>query len=77
MRLSKQRKIFSNMVYMDKLCSYRSIPGSFDPVTVGHMDLMYELEDAFDIMLKTDDVIDLSSFEKGREILEKGYGISF
>ncbi len=45
--------------------------------SVGHMNLISALEDAFDIMLKTDDVIDLSSFEKGREILEKGYGISF
>ena len=29
------------------------------------------LEDAFDIMVDMDDIIDLSSFEKGKEILRK------
>ena len=29
------------------------------------------LEDAFDIMLDTDDIIDFSSFKKGKEILGK------
>ena len=29
------------------------------------------LEDAFDIMIDMDDIIDLSSFEKGKEILKK------
>ena len=39
--------------------------------SVGHMSLMAALEDAFDIMLDTDDIIDFSSYEKGREILKK------
>lgn len=39
--------------------------------SVGHMTLMAELEDAFDIMLETDDIIDFSSYEKGKEILKK------
>jgi len=39
--------------------------------SVGHMQLIAALEDAFDIMLDTDDIIDLSSFEKGKEILKK------
>lgn len=39
--------------------------------SVGHMSLMAALEDAFDIMLDTDDIIDFSSFQKGKEILEK------
>ena len=33
--------------------------------------LVSELEDAFDIMIDMDDIIDLSSFEKGKEILKK------
>lgn len=45
--------------------------------SVGHMGLIAALEDAFDIMMDTDDVIDLSSYEKGKEILEKNYGIAF
>lgn len=39
--------------------------------SVGHMALVAALEEAFDIMMDTDDIIDLSSFEKGKEILRK------
>lgn len=42
--------------------------------SVGHMGLIAELEDAFDIMMETDDIIDFSSYEKGMEILGK-YGV--
>lgn len=45
--------------------------------SVGHMTLIANLEDAFDIMMETDDIIDLSSYEKGQEILSKNYGIKF
>ena len=45
--------------------------------SVGHMSLVSALEDAFDIMMDTDDIIDLSSFEKGMEILSKNYDIEF
>ena len=46
--------------------------------SVGHMQLVAELEDAFDIMMDTDDIIDLSSYEKGKEILSKEeYGVAF
>ena len=44
--------------------------------SVGHMTLMAALEEAFDIMLDTDDIIDFSSFKKGKEILEK-YDVEF
>lgn len=42
--------------------------------SVGHMGLIAALEDAFDIMMDTDDIIDLSSYEKGKDILKK-YGV--
>ena len=45
--------------------------------SVGHMGLVAALEDAFEIMMDTDDIIDLSSFEKGMEILSANYGIDF
>lgn len=46
--------------------------------SVGHMSLIASLEDAFDIMMDTDDIIDLSSYEKGKEILAKEeYGVEF
>lgn len=44
--------------------------------SVGHMSLVAALEDEFDIMIDTDDIIDLSSYEKGKEILAK-YGVEF
>ena len=44
--------------------------------SVGHMTLVAAIEDAFDIMMDTDDIIDLSSYEKGMEILKK-YNIEF
>jgi len=44
--------------------------------SVAHMALVASLDETFDIMLDTDDVIDLSSYGKAREILKK-YGIQF
>ena len=45
--------------------------------SVGHMNLIAAIETAFDIMFEADDIIDLSSFEKGKEILSKNYNIEF
>lgn len=45
--------------------------------SVGHMSLVAALEDTFDIMMDTDDIIDFSSYEKGKEILSANYGIEF
>ena len=36
---------------------------------MGHMTLIGELEDTFGIDMDADDIIDLESFEKGKEIL--------
>lgn len=47
---------------------YQSID-SWD--SIGHMTLMSALETAFSITLETDDIIDFSSFKKGKEILKK------
>ena len=45
--------------------------------SVGHMGLVAALEDVFDIMMDTDDIIDFSSFEKGKEILAGNYDVEF
>lgn len=45
--------------------------------SVGHMNLIAAIEDEFDIMMDTDDIIDFSSFEKGMEILSSNYDIEF
>lgn len=52
---------------------YNSIP-EWD--SVGHMALVAELENGFDIMLDTDDIIEMSSVGIAKRILER-YGVSF
>lgn len=47
---------------------YASIP-QWD--SVAHMSLIVGLEDEFDIMIEIDDVIDMSSFKKAKEIVSK------
>ena len=44
--------------------------------SVGHMSLIAELEEAFDIMMEMDDIIDFSSYKKGFELIAK-YEIEF
>ena len=56
----------------DKL-KYNDIP-EWD--SIGHMTLISDLEDDFKISIETDDIVDFSSFEKGKEILKK-YNVTF
>jgi acyl carrier protein len=42
--------------------------------SVAHMNLVAEIENEFDIMLETDDIIDMSSFKKAKEIVSKYLG---
>ncbi len=42
--------------------------------SVGHMQLIAALEDAFDIMFDTDDIINFNSYEKGKEYMNN-YGV--
>jgi acyl carrier protein len=44
--------------------------------SIAHMALIAAIEEKFDIMLQTDDVIDMSSFAKAKEIVSK-HGVSF
>ena len=39
--------------------------------SIGHMSMIAALEEAFDIMMETDDIIDFGSYAKGIEILAK------
>lgn len=77
--LEKYNKVFTETLEIgeDKLegLTYQSIQ-TWD--SVGHMSLIASLENTFDIMFDTMDVIDLSSYEKGKEILSKEeYGVDF
>mgnify|MGYP000551332908 CR=1 FL=1 len=44
--------------------------------SLGHMQLMSDLEERFEIEMDIDDITDFSSFSKGKEILGK-YGVAF
>lgn len=66
-----------NKAFMDSLdveeeqltgLAYQDVP-AWD--SVGHMGLISELEDAFDIQFETDDIVDFNSYEKGIELLKK------
>ncbi len=76
--MSNQEKY--NKVFMETLdveveqlnnLAYQDVP-AWD--SVGHMGLISELEDTFDIQFETDDIVDFNSYEKGIEILKK-YGV--
>lgn len=43
--------------------------------SIGHMSLIASLEEAFDISMETDDIVEFSSYGKGKEILSK-YGVT-
>jgi acyl carrier protein len=58
---------------VDESLAYSMSPG-WD--SIAHMALVAALDETFEIMLETDDVIDMSSYPKAREILTK-YGIQF
>ena len=47
---------------------YESI-GEWD--SIGHMGLIAELEDSFEISMEMDDIIDFSSYDIGIEIIKK------
>ena len=45
--------------------------------SVGHMSLIAALEDEFDIMLEPEDMMAITSYQLGKEILSKNYDILF
>lgn len=73
MELQRLRKVFRTALEMpdesqvDSL-EYRGIE-KWD--SLAHMSLVAAIEDEFGVMLDTDEVIDLSSFDRARQILEK------
>lgn len=70
---NKYIEIFSKSLSIDKKkfnekIKYNDIP-EWD--SIGHMTLMSDLEEGFNISIDTDDIIDFSSFKKGIQILKK------
>ena len=70
--LDKYSKVFmkSFKVKKEKLkkLKYNSVP-QWD--SIGHMSMIGSLEEAFNITLEMDDIIDFSSYEFGKKILKK------
>ena len=73
--LEKYNKVFQVILKKEgeelKELRYRGVP-EWD--SMGHLNLVGELEEKFDIMLDTPDMLAFSSYEKGKEILKK-YGV--
>ena len=70
---NKYIEIFSKSLSIEKKkfnekIKYNDIP-EWD--SIGHMSLMSDLEEGFNISIDTDDIIDFSSFKKGIQILKK------
>lgn len=75
---SQLKKAFVDVLGVDEdidwsALAYRSIE-EWD--SVAHMQLVAEIEDVFDIMIDTQDVIDMSSYEATKAILAK-HGVVF
>jgi|TARA_B110000967_G_C18727448_1_gene480877 acyl carrier protein len=70
--LDRYSKIFlkSFKIKKEKLkkLKYNSVP-QWD--SIGHMSMIGSLEEAFNITLEMDDIIDFSSYEFGKKILKK------
>ena len=74
----KLREIFAEALGIDESLvtdelTYNTIP-EWD--SIAHMALISEIDDQFDTMLDTDDVLDMSTFAKAKEILAK-YDVEF
>jgi|TARA_B100001063_G_scaffold201407_1_gene194815 acyl carrier protein len=73
MNLETYKQVFIEALSIDKSkfndkIKYNEIP-EWD--SIAHMTLISALEEKFSISIDTDDVVDFSSFEKGKEILAK------
>jgi acyl carrier protein len=70
--LEKYNELFINTFHVSEqqlsTLTYQSV-SAWD--SIGHMGLIAALEERFDIMVDTDDIIDFSSYEKGKQIIKK------
>ncbi len=71
--IEKYKTVFSKSLAIDmslvtEKLKYNDIP-EWD--SIGHMTLISGLEEEFKISIDTDDIVDFSSFEKGKQILKK------
>ena len=76
--IEKYKKTFASSLSVEiyvvkENLEYNGIP-EWD--SIGHMTLMSGLEEAFNISIETDDIVDFSSYKEGLKILQK-YKVKF
>ncbi|RKN14922.1 acyl carrier protein [Micromonospora musae] len=73
MELQRLRTVFRTALELPEDAEVESLEyrGIEQWDSLAHMSLVAAIEDEFDVMLETDEVIDLSSFDRARQILEK------
>ena len=76
--LQKYNKVFSDVLgvkedVLDDNFTFSAVP-QWD--SVAHLSLITALEDAFDIMFESEDILHYGSYENGKKILER-MGVSF
>ncbi len=75
--LEKYNRIFMevlgvNEAALNERFTFRDVP-QWD--SVAHLTLISALEDAFDVMFESEDILHYGSYENGKKILEK-YGVA-
>lgn len=70
--IEKYKKVFQEILEVEpqdvEKIKYQEIQ-AWD--SIGHMNLIAELENVFEIEMETEDIIEFSDFQKGMEILQK------
>lgn len=71
--LEKYNRIFMDVLGVDESVlndkfTFKAVP-QWD--SVAHLSLVSKLEDAFDIMLESDDILHFESYENGKSIMMK------
>lgn len=69
--LEKYNKVFMDVLGVDESVlnekfTFKDVP-QWD--SVAHLSLISELEDAFDVMFESDDILHYGSYENGKQIL--------
>ncbi|MGN0375536.1 MAG: acyl carrier protein [Butyrivibrio sp.] len=73
MTIKEYNKVFMNVFSLteEQLNGDVEMGNIQDWDSIGHVKLITLIEDTFDIMLETEDILNFTSYEKGKEILRK------
>jgi len=76
MDIDKLKTVFRNSFDLPDEVDWANLRYNEYPAwtSLGHMSLVAAIETEFDIMLETDDIIDMSSFDKSAEIVARHVG---